>query len=60
MVRVEKNGPVTTVILDRPDVRNAVDGPTALALADAYRAFEADDDAHVRGGAVAARVERAV
>ena len=45
MVRVERSGPVTTVILDRPDVRNAVDGPTAAALADAFRAFEADDDA---------------
>ena len=43
-VRVERNGPVTTVILDRPGVRNAVDGPTAQALADAFRAFEADDE----------------
>jgi len=43
-VRVERNGPVTTVILDRPEVRNAVDGPTARALADAFRAFEADDE----------------
>src|SRR5438876_1151548 len=31
-VRVERDGPVTTVILDRPAVRNAVDGPTAAAL----------------------------
>src|SRR5205814_6288931 len=31
----------------RPEVRNAVDGPTAKALADAFRAFEADDDAAV-------------
>lgn len=46
-VRVERDGPVTTVILDRPDVRNAVDGPTAAALADAFRAFEADDEAAV-------------
>lgn len=46
-VRVEKSGPVTTVVLSRPEVRNAVDGPTALALADAFRAFEADDDAKV-------------
>ena len=46
-VRVEKSGPVTTVVLDRPDVRNAVDGPTAAALADAFRAFEADDAARV-------------
>jgi enoyl-CoA hydratase len=46
-VRVERDGPVTTVILDRPAVRNAVDGPTAAALADAFRAFDADDGAHV-------------
>ena len=46
-VRVEKKGPVTTVILDRPEVRNAVDRVHADALADAFRAFEADDGAHV-------------
>jgi enoyl-CoA hydratase len=46
-VHVERDGPVTTVILDRPDVRNAVDGPTAAALAHAFRAFDADDGAHV-------------
>lgn len=46
-VRVEKNGRVTTVILNRPEVRNAVDGPTAQALADAFRAFEADESAWV-------------
>jgi enoyl-CoA hydratase len=46
-VRVEKNGPVTTVILSRPEVRNAIDGPTALALADAMRAIDSDEDARV-------------
>ena len=46
-VRVEKNGPVTTVILDRPDRRNAVDRATAQALADAFRAFDADEGAQV-------------
>jgi enoyl-CoA hydratase len=46
-VRVEKQGPVTTIILARPEVRNAVDRPTAEALAEAFRAFEADDDARV-------------
>ena len=46
-VRMERTGPVTTVILSRPDVRNAVDGPTALALADAFRQFGADPAAHV-------------
>ena len=46
-VRVEKSGPVTTVTIQRPEVRNAVDGPTAVALADAFRRFDADDDASV-------------
>jgi enoyl-CoA hydratase len=46
-VRVERDGPVTTVILDRPQVRNAVDGPTAAALADAFTQFDADDTASV-------------
>jgi enoyl-CoA hydratase len=38
---------VTTVIMDRPEVRNAVDGPTAAALAEAFADFETDDDAAV-------------
>jgi enoyl-CoA hydratase len=42
-VRTEVNGPVATVILDRPGARNAVDGPTAQSLADAFRAFDADE-----------------
>ncbi|MGY1719761.1 MULTISPECIES: crotonase/enoyl-CoA hydratase family protein [unclassified Blastococcus] len=46
-VTVERNGPVTTVRLSRPAARNAVDGPTAAALADAFRAFDADDEAAV-------------
>lgn len=46
-VRVERSGPVTTVFLSRPERRNAVDGPTAAALAAAFRAFDADDDAAV-------------
>jgi enoyl-CoA hydratase len=46
-VRVERSGPVTTVVLDRPAVRNAVDGPTAAALAEAFEDFEADPDASV-------------
>jgi enoyl-CoA hydratase len=44
-VRVERDGPVTTVILSRPAVGNAVDGPTATALAQAFLAFERDEDA---------------
>jgi enoyl-CoA hydratase len=46
-VRVEKNGPVTTVVLDRADRRNAVDRATAEALADAFRTFDADATAKV-------------
>ncbi|MEU5429907.1 crotonase/enoyl-CoA hydratase family protein [Streptomyces olivoreticuli] len=46
-VRTERSGPVTTVVLARPAARNAVDGPTAALLADAFREFEADDAARV-------------
>src|SRR5918993_5990076 len=43
-VRVEGSGPVRTVVLDRPEVRNAVDRATADALAAAFRAVEAEPD----------------
>lgn len=46
-VRVERQEYVTTVVLARPEARNAVDGPTAAALAAAFREFEADDGARV-------------
>src|SRR5438105_11588341 len=46
-VRSETNGPVTTIILDRPERRNAVDPPTAAALRAAFRAFEKDRTARV-------------
>jgi enoyl-CoA hydratase len=46
-VRVQKNGPVTTVVLHRPEVRNAVDPATARLLLAAFRGFEADPGAHV-------------
>ena len=46
-VRTEKRGPVTTVILSRPEVRNAVDRSTARVLADAFRLFEKDKEAKV-------------
>ena len=42
-VHYATDGPVAIVTIDRPDVRNAVDGPTAAALADAFRRFDADD-----------------
>lgn len=46
-VRVERDGPVTTVILERPAHRNAVDRDTAARLADAFRAFDSDPAASV-------------
>src|SRR5579883_1484127 len=46
-VRVDKAGHVTTVVLSRPERRNAVDGPTAAELVAAFEAFERDDDARV-------------
>ena len=46
-VRIERDGPVFTVILSRPSARNAVDRATATALADAFRVFAAEGDAKV-------------
>lgn len=46
-VRVERRGAVTTVIMNRPTARNAVNGPAAAELFDAFSAFDADDDAAV-------------
>jgi enoyl-CoA hydratase len=42
-VRYETHDQIAIVTIDRPEVRNAVDGPTAAELADAFRRFEADD-----------------
>lgn len=42
-VHVEDRGPVRIVTIDRPGARNAVDGPTAEALYEAFLAFDADD-----------------
>lgn len=46
-VRVERNGPVTTVIMDRPEARNAVNGPAAAGLYAAFEEFDDDDSASV-------------
>ncbi|WP_432987841.1 crotonase/enoyl-CoA hydratase family protein [Dactylosporangium sp. CA-233914] len=46
-VRIERRGRVLTVVLDRPETRNAVDRPTAEALAAAFREFDADPGADV-------------
>jgi enoyl-CoA hydratase len=47
MVRSERNGPVTTVTLSRPERRNAVDRDTADALFEAFTAFDRDESSHV-------------
>ncbi|MGB7052718.1 MAG: enoyl-CoA hydratase-related protein, partial [Acidimicrobiales bacterium] len=46
-VRVEHEGPVTVVVIDRPERRNAVDAATAAALFSAFAAFDDDPDAAV-------------
>ena len=46
-VHIEHDGPLWLVTLQRPSVRNAVDGPTARALAAAFRAFDAQAEARV-------------
>jgi enoyl-CoA hydratase len=46
-VRVERNGPVITVIINRPAARNAVNGPTAAALYAAFEEFDRDDTTSV-------------
>lgn len=45
-VEVEKAGKVFTVIINRPEVKNAIDYRTASLLAEAFREFEADDGAY--------------
>jgi len=44
---VDRQDHTTIISIDRPEVRNAVDTETAAALADAFRAFDADDDAYI-------------
>jgi enoyl-CoA hydratase len=46
-VRVERSGPVTTVIMNRPQARNAVNGPAAAQLYAAFDEFDKDDSAAV-------------
>ncbi|MEM9656059.1 MAG: enoyl-CoA hydratase-related protein, partial [Actinomycetota bacterium] len=58
-VRIEKDGPVWTVVHSRPEVRNAMDPESARALHDALLEFKADDGATVavfwgEGGALCA------
>ncbi|MCX7063629.1 MAG: enoyl-CoA hydratase, partial [Proteobacteria bacterium] len=46
-VRFETDARCAIITIDRPNVRNAVDGPTARLLADAFRRFDADADLDV-------------
>jgi enoyl-CoA hydratase len=46
-IRLERNDAIVTIVMDRPEARNAVDGPAARALADAFREFEADESLRV-------------
>ena len=46
-VILESRGPVAIATLDRPECRNAVDGPTAAQLLEVFETFEADDALHV-------------
>jgi enoyl-CoA hydratase len=45
-VRIERDGPTATVVLERPEVRNAVDPATAAALAAAFAELDRDDAVH--------------
>ncbi len=47
MIRYERRDHAALVTIDRPERHNAIDGPTAQALLDAFNRFLADDDAHV-------------
>src|SRR5437016_8891887 len=46
-IECRSQGAVAVVTIDRPEVANAIDRPTAAALADAFRRFEADESLHV-------------
>jgi enoyl-CoA hydratase len=46
-ILVQKKGAITIILINRPQVKNAVDGETAAELATAFRAFDADSDSKV-------------
>ena len=46
-ILVEHDGPVTTIVMNRPKVRNALDNEAIELLGDAFQSFETDDDARV-------------
>jgi len=47
VVLIEKNYPVFTIIINNPEAKNAVDGPTARELSSAFKTFERDEKALV-------------
>ncbi|MEM1118906.1 MAG: crotonase/enoyl-CoA hydratase family protein [Bacteroidota bacterium] len=44
---IKKEGKITIILINRPEVKNAVDGKTAQELANAFQAFEADNESYV-------------
>lgn len=46
-IRIDRDGAVTTITINRPQARNAVDRPTADALVEAFTAFDVDESASV-------------
>src|ERR1700730_18899171 len=46
-IHYDNGGPVAVVTIDRPEVANAIDAPSALELADAFRRFDSDEAAAV-------------
>jgi enoyl-CoA hydratase len=46
-ILTERSGPVTTIVINRPKVKNALDNEAALGLAAAFKSFEADRQARV-------------
>jgi len=46
-ILIETRGAVRLVTINRPEARNAVDGVTAALLAEAFRAFDTDDEVSV-------------
>ncbi|MBW1898653.1 MAG: crotonase/enoyl-CoA hydratase family protein [Deltaproteobacteria bacterium] len=46
-VTIKKKGSIRTIMINRAEVKNAVDGPTASALAEAFREFDDDDESYV-------------
>jgi enoyl-CoA hydratase len=46
-IRLERRDAVATIVMDRPQARNAMNGPAARALAEAFREFERDEGLRV-------------